>query len=518
VFSRVAFKRISRRGSWAAVSLLLFASSFAFAKYEREALSLESSLQERIEGILSKALPASSYIVTVKVEMSEPAGNATTVQSQSRSRGNGGNSFLAQRKFVLPGVPEKKDFVGPQDDQLSETTVNTFGAETLVRRIAISILVAPEVTNDQIRGLRDFISASIPFNPLRGDEMDIQRSPLLKKTTPTTPAAAAAAGSAAAAVDLATRKSVFGGLNDRSTMMLVVSLGAIIGVLIVLIVFLFGPVRAFLNRLLTVLPRIGEQAAYTVTNAPAKATPGAAPGTGKGGDVGSLLSGVHRRAGGSGGDIPFHFIREEQVVKLPMLMKQMDVSAAAIVLAYLPTEWASRVFGALEISYQTSLVKELSQSKEVPAEIVKEIEAQVKSKLPYLVGGADWIQSVYQLTQPQTQRAILGTLNQQSPELAKKLRRKTFFFEDLAILPNAGLRLILQEAGISTIAQALRDEKPELVDAIVRRLPPAMREILQQELELSNDDKNASQEAKAKIVSMASQMLLERRISFGEKK
>jgi flagellar motor switch protein FliG len=497
---------------------LLFAASFAFAKYEREALSLESSLQERIENILSKALPASSYIVTVKVEMSEPSANTTSVQSQSKLRGNNNNNFLGQRKFVLPGVPEKKEFVGSQEDQLSETTVNTFGAETLVRRIAISILVAPEVTNDQIRGLRDFISASIPFNPLRGDEMDIQRSPLLKKTAPDSPAAAAAATSAAAAVDLATRKSIFGGLNDRSTMVLVMSLGAIIGVLIVLVVFLFGPVRAFLNRLLTVLPRIGEQAAYTVTNAPAKATPSTNPALGKGGEVGNFLNNVQRRPSGSGGDIPFHFIREEQVVKLPMLMKQMDVSAAAIVLAYLPTEWASRVFGALEVSYQTSLVKELSQSKEVPAEVVKGIEAQVKSKLPYLVGGADWIQSVYQMTQPQTQRAILGTLNQQSPDLAKKLRRKTFFFEDLAVLPIAGLRLVVQEAGLSSIAQALRDEKPEFKDAVLRRLPPAMREILQQELELSNDDKNASQEAKAKVLALASQMLLERRISFGEKK
>ena len=40
--------------------------------------------------------------------------------------------------------------------------------------------MSQDVTAEQIRGIRDVISTSIPFNPLRGDEMDIQNSPLLK--------------------------------------------------------------------------------------------------------------------------------------------------------------------------------------------------------------------------------------------------------------------------------------------------------------------------------------------------
>ena len=68
------------------------------------------------------------------------------------------------------------------------------------------------------------------------------------------------------------------------------------------------------------------------------------------------------------------------------LFQQMSAPQVALVLAYLPPEWASRVLGELTPADQTAIMGELSQAREVPPEIVKDIEAQVKGKLPYLVG------------------------------------------------------------------------------------------------------------------------------------
>src|SRR6202142_1204622 len=121
-------------------------------------------------------------------------------------------------------------------------------------------------------------------------------------------------------------------------------------------------------------------------------------------------------------------------MKLTILFRGVSPIQCELVIAYLPAEWASKVLGTLDPEVQTAIVGELNQAQEVSPEVVNEIESQIKSKLPYLVGGVEWIQSVYQLTQPQTQRALLGTLNQQSPELAQTLRRKTFFLEDLNVV------------------------------------------------------------------------------------
>lgn len=498
---------------WGALILLFILGSarIALAKYEQEQLQLESQLQQRIESILAKALPPNSYLVTVKVEMEDRA-NPTTVRTNPGGKREGVNPFLSQSQFVLPGVPQKKEFVQPQEEEPSETVINSFAAETLVRRISISILVASDVSAEQIKEMRDIISASIPFNPLRGDELDIQNSPLLRKANP------APVETSVAADKLPAKSGAFlSSLTDRSNWpALIVIAMATVG-LSVFLIFLFGPVRAFLNRLLAVLPRIGEQAAYTVSNSTPKsaaAGPGAAGGAAPG--YGSA-NGAHANGHG-GADMPFNFIREDQLNKLPILFKQMPANQSALVLAYLPPEWASRVLGGLETTAQTAIMNELSQAREVPPEIVKDVESQVKGKLPYLVGGVDWIQSVYQLTQPQTQRALLGTLNQQSPELARALRRKTFFFEDLAVITPGALRLLVQETGYPVVALCLKEEKPEFRDAVLRRLPVATREIIQQELDLSSDDKAAILDAKTRLVTLARRLLLEGRIGLPERK
>ena len=492
--------------------LVIFSVSRLFAKYEEEQLQMESQLQQRVEGILSKTLPPNSYLVTVKVEM-ENRERPATRQSTTAKRG-GTASLLGQNQYVLPGVPQKKEFV-TQPESSTESSVSTFSAETLVKRILITILVAPDIPADQVRAIRDVISGSIPFNPLRGDEMDIQNSPLLKPVNAPAADAGPSAGASGAAPASPTGGSFFGSLSDRGNAPAMMILGAVSMAVILFIGFLFGPVRAFLNRLLAVLPRIGEQAAYTVSNAPAKAAAAGTPGS-VSYSSGSNGNGSHNPA--EEGTRPFRFIRDDQLNKLPILFKSMTPAQCALVLAYLPAEWASKVLGALAPDVQSAIMGELSQAREVPPQIVMDIEEQIKSKLPYLVGGVEWIQSVYQLTQPATQRALLGTLNQQSPELAQSLRRKTFFLEDLGVISAGALRLVFQEVGYPTAALALRDEKPESRTLLLNRLPVAMREILQQELDLSADDKNAMADAKMRLLEIGRRLLAEGRMSLPERK
>jgi len=481
-----------------ALALVGMSSSRLLAKYEQEQIEIESQLQTRIESILAKTLPPNSYLVTVKVEMENrerPAVKSTT------ARRTGAGALFGQNQYVLPGVPGKKEFV-TAPESTSETTVSAFSAETLVKHITITILVSPDVTAEQIRSIREVITGSIPFNPLRGDEMEIQNSPLLKS-------ASTGAASAGSAPSQSAAASFWASLTSNAPILMLT--GAILMVLLLFLAFLFGPMRGFLNRLLAVLPRVGEQAAYTVSNAPAKTPAGT---NGNGSPYGINGNGSHDEE--DEGVRPFHFVREDQLNKLPILMRSLSPAQCALILAYLPAEWASKVLGTLDAGVQTTVMRELSQAREVPPEAVNELEEHVKAKLPYMVGGVDWIQSVYQHTQPQTQRALLGTLNQQAPELAQALRRKTFFIEDLGVISAGALRMLFQEAGYAVAAQALRDERPEVRAALLNRLPVAMREIMQQELELVTEDKNAAVDAKSKLTDIGRRLLTEGRIALPE--
>src|SRR6266404_5038131 len=106
------------------LGLVTLSASRLWAAHEQEQMQIESQLQSRIEGILSKTLPANSYLVTVKAEMENRA--RPSVQSATAKRG-GGNSLLGQNQYVLPGVPGKKEF-NTAPETTSETTVNTFSA------------------------------------------------------------------------------------------------------------------------------------------------------------------------------------------------------------------------------------------------------------------------------------------------------------------------------------------------------------------------------------------------------
>jgi hypothetical protein len=475
---------------------------------EQEQVTLENQLQERVEQVLAKVLPPKSYLVTVHVELEQRGGNTVT---RATNRRGGTNPFLDRSRFILPGVPEKKEFSQTPEAGGDNIVTNT-PIEALVRRILIAVLVAPDVTADQIHSIRDFLSATIPFNPLRGDQMDIQTSPLIKSATPSPDITKAVLDNMPNSGG-GFWSSLYGG---KASLPLMLLLGGVIGGLVIVVAFLFGPVRVFFNRLLAVLPRVGEQAIYAAGGSnplTPNATPTAAAGTAP----------VERHGypsdNGRGQEleIPFHFIGEDQLTKLPLVFRELSAAQAALVLAYLPPAWASRVLATLDMGAQTGIMRELSRIREIPAETVKEVEQLIKQKLPYLVGGVDWVQSVYQSTQPETQRMLLSTLAQQAPDLAQTLRRKTFFFEDLAILETGALRVLVQDVGYPLVALSMKGEKPEFRDAVFRKLPAAMREIIQQELELSRDDKPAIAEARNRVMASGQRLLTEGRISWPER-
>jgi flagellar motor switch protein FliG len=492
-----------RRRFLTLAGLLLGLSSLVWARWEKEQVALENQLTQRIESILSKTLPPNSYLVTIKVEMSDSGGGT----SRTVNKRGGGNPFMKQNKFVLPGVPEKKQF-STEPEVTEENTVVNQPVEALVKRILITILVSPDISADQIRSLRTFITSSIPFNPVRGDEIDIQPSPLLKAPEPETKSM-----SPMAAAGAANAQSPWEKFSSQMNLPFLVLLSVVAFGIVGLAVFLFGPVRAFFNRLLAVLPRVGEQAMFAAN------ANGAGGGTATANPAASALANTLRsdssQNDGPKLNMPFQFIREEQLPKLALLFRELSSTEAALVIGYLPPAWASHLLTNLDPSTQAAITRELSTSREVSSEVVAQVEAQIKEKLPYMVGGREWIQSVFPMTPPQTQRVLLSQLAQDAPELARALRAKTFFFEDLVGLGAGALRVLVQDMGYPQMALALKDEKKETQDAVVRRLPPAIGQIIQQELELSGADKNGIAEAKNRLVMVARQLLTDGRIALG---
>src|SRR5262249_46155817 len=152
-------------------------------------------------------------------------------------------------------------------------------------------------------------------------------------------------------------------------------------------------------------PRIGEQAAYAGNNAGGGGSnqsnnPTATPMPFQVGRNGLEADSDSRPKL----NMPFQFIREEQLAKLPLIFREMSSAEVAIILASMPPAWASRLLITFDSATQVAVTRELTKGREVPPDVVAQVEERVREKLPYMVGGKEWIQSVFPLTPPQAQR------------------------------------------------------------------------------------------------------------------
>src|SRR5262249_48721566 len=154
------------------------------------------------------------------------------------TRRNGGGKLSRQNKYVLPRVPGKKEFVTtPQTS--NETTVSAFSAETPVKPVTNTIFFAPDLAAHQNPSIPDGVSRSIPFNPLRGDEMEIKNATLLKPVNPATPSNAPITHVNPAPAN----QSFLSMLSDRTNAPVLVLAGLLVFVFILFLAFLFGPMR-----------------------------------------------------------------------------------------------------------------------------------------------------------------------------------------------------------------------------------------------------------------------------------
>jgi len=114
--------------------------------------------------------------------------------------------------------------------------------------------------------------------------------------------------------------------------------------------------------------------------------------------------------------------------------------------------------------------------------VVTELEEHIRRRFR-IWSGRNWIQVRHQLTSLR-RTGSSRSLNQQSAGAGAGLRRKRFFLEDLAVISAGALRIGDSGGRIPTAASALRMKTGHPNDTS-RRLPVAMREILQQEMELA---------------------------------
>jgi hypothetical protein len=214
----------------------------------------------------------------------------------------------------------------------------------------------------------------------------------------------------------------------------------------------------------------------------------------------------------------FGFISETNMKNLVYLLRKETPERIAIVTSYLHSSLSTQIINSLSPEQQKEVFRSLSDIRLFDIEEVDKIEQDIKTKIDYLIGGENYFSKILDEVDRDTQENIIGTLENENPALAEKLRKQLFYFEDIVNLDKTAIQKIIrviQQTGNINLALALKTAPEDIKVKIMDVLTEGARAILAEQMDLlgATAPKRIEEEQKI-IVGIVKQLIKEGEIIF----
>jgi flagellar motor switch protein FliG len=114
--------------------------------------------------------------------------------------------------------------------------------------------------------------------------------------------------------------------------------------------------------------------------------------------------------------------------------------------------------------------------------------------------------------------AILNTIEQNSPDLAEKIRRMMFVFEDLINVDDRGIQEILKEAGKEDLVLALKGAGEEMKTKVFKNMSERAAQAVKDDIESKGPVRVSEiEKAQQAILKIAKKLEEEGKIVIGGK-
>jgi hypothetical protein len=469
-----------------------FSLTYSFSLQDKALL--ENSLQEQVKQIGEKILGHRNFVVLVNIEIStealtslssspSPAAAKPATAPSPSTRIPRFIGLESEEIEVLPGVkiriPKSREESVPAQPATVQENPTIIPFTQIIKRIVVSIIVDRSVDPVLLNTLKKQLPGLLGLNTER-DIVEIKPTQFYKKS-----------------------------FQEQFLEFLYPNIHWLLLILL-LFTFLFGPLRHFFKTVVKAMElRIEADTRIRGMEKMELGGAGGGPGGAVGLPAGPLEITFERKRRAElpekGGEMGKHFsfINENNLKNLIYLLKEETVQTIAIVISYLPPEFSSQVISSLDPETQARVAVELATVKLKSPEQVAEVEKRIKEKIDYIIGGEDYFLNLLDQVDPKTQENILYKLEQQNPELAAKLRRVVFTFQDIVILEKPALQRVIREAqreGV-VLAIALKNASEEIKSAVMDVLSEGARAMLTEQMDLIGEigEKRIEEEQK-KIV------------------
>ena len=171
---------------------------------------------------------------------------------------------------------------------------------------------------------------------------------------------------------------------------------------------------------------------------------------------------------------------------------------------------AAVVLGALPPESQVEVTKRIATMDRTSPDSIREVERVLERKLSSMVtqdftsaGGIKAIVEVLNRVDRTTEKAIVETLEVDSPELAEEIKKLMFVFEDIVQIDDRSLQLVLRQVETKDLSLALKATPQEVAEKVYKNMSTRAADMLREEIEFMGPVKIRDvEEAQQKVVAV----------------
>ena len=185
----------------------------------------------------------------------------------------------------------------------------------------------------------------------------------------------------------------------------------------------------------------------------------------------------------------FEIVKKVDPKNLLDFIRREHPQTIALILANMDPKQAAQILSELAPDLQSDVILRIATMDKTNPEVIKQIETILESRLSSLFtqevsisGGVKSVAEIMNRLDRSTERALLGTLQEQDGELAENIRRLMFTFEDIVHVDDRGVQRILKEIDQRDLALALKAAGADVATKIYQNMSERAAGLLKEEI------------------------------------
>jgi flagellar motor switch protein FliG len=207
---------------------------------------------------------------------------------------------------------------------------------------------------------------------------------------------------------------------------------------------------------------------------------------------------------------PFEFLRRTDPSQVTNFIQHEHPQTIALILAYMPSEVSSQVLTGLPERLQSEVAMRIAVMDRTAPEVIRQVEEVMERKLASIInqdftsaGGVRALVDMLNLVDRTTERHILESLDETSPELAEEVRKLMFVFEDILLLDDRSIQQLLKEVEIKDVALALKGTNEDVQEKVYANMSQRAAGMLKEDMAyMGPQRRRVIEEAQQKVVGV----------------